>query len=609
MRTSPTASSPGSGPAGTSVPPVLDRLIPAPGLREVDSVTLALPLLEAWEVVRHTDLAESALIRGLFAVRTLPGRLRHEEAEPFHVRIDDLGSTAEQPGFQVLLDEPPEAVAVGAIGQVWRSDIPFVHVESAEAFAAFDDPGYARVAWSISLVELDERTTRVEVEVRVDATDEGSWRRFRRYFRFIGPGSRFIRRRLLAGLDRRWGVHRADHERDLPGDELLPDAAHQITQAVTIEAPPEAVWPWLVQMGCRRGGFYSIDLLDNGRRPSAREVHPELQDLAVGDVVAATPEGDDGFEVLVLEPDRLLVLGGLFDGDEERQLAFVAERPEHFWQVTWAFVLEPTADGATRLITRARAAHDSSKALHARVIRPMHHVMQASQLRHLKARAEGRLHDDTWREVLTGVGGAAVMAAGLLTPFLRDARSHWGVEPADAAATWPGDELVPEPRWQWTHGVEVDAPVEAVWPWVAQVGADRGGFYSYQWLENLPGCDLRNAETVHPDWALEVGDGLVLHPAMPPLPVVQVEPGRFLLAHGAPEPGTDLEHGSWADVTWLFHVEPLGAARCRVVSRYRCATSDDVATRLQMGATFVEPVGFAMDRKMLLGIKQRAETT
>jgi len=216
-------------------------------------------------------------------------------------------------------------------------------------------------------------------------------------------------------------------------------------------------------------------------------------------------------------------------------------------------------------------------------------------------------HDDTWRDVLSGAGGAGVVAAALLTPFLRPARNHWGLSPADADATYPGDDLVPEPRWQWTHGTEVDAPAEQVWPWVAQIGADRAGFYSYQWLENLPGCDLRNAESVHPEWALEVGDDLMLHPDMPPLVVVEVSPGRSLVTRGAPAAGTDLEHGTWADVTWLFVVEPLGPDRCRVISRYRCATSDDVATRLQMGSTFLEPIGFAMDRKMLLGIKARAE--
>jgi hypothetical protein len=595
------------GPAATGAD-ALDRLIPAPGLQELDSVDLALPAGEAWELVRHADLAESPLIRALFTVRTLPRRLVHRDRapEPFSVRLDDLVSTDEQPGFGLLVDDPPQRVVVGAIGKVWQPTIDFVHVPDAAAFAAFDEPGYARVAWAVTLTPLTAETRRLDLEVRVDATDAVSWSSFRRYFHLIGPGSRFIRHRLLAGLAARHGLDRAEHDRRLAGDGYLPAASDQLTHGITIEATPDEIWPWLVQMGCRRAGFYSIDLVDNTGR-SAREVHPELQHLAVGDVIPATPDGDDGFEVLHLEPGRALILGGLYDVDAGGQLRFAAPRPARFWQVTWAFVLQPRADGTTRLVVRARAEHDPCEGFHARWIRPVHHLMESAQLRHLKARVEGRLPRDDWRDVAAGAGGAAVMAAALLTPFLRAARSHWGVDAETANRNLSGDDLVPDPRWQWTHGIDIDAAAEAVWPWVAQVGADRAGFYSYQWLENLPGCALRNAETVHPEWAVKAGDGLLLHPEMPPLPIVHVEPGRCFVAHAAPEPGTDLSRDHWAHVSWLFLVEPLGPDRCRVISRYRCATSDDLAARLQFGPTLLEPIGFAMDRRMLQGIRRRAE--
>ncbi len=111
------------------------------------------------------------------------------------------------------------------------------------------------------------------------------------------------------------------------------------------------------------------------------------------------------------------------------------------------------------------------------------------------------------------------MLVSLLTPFLRRTRNHWGVSPAEAEAPRPGDELVPAPVWAWTHGVQIDATPEQVWRWTAQVGADRAGFYSYQWLENLVGCELRNADAVHPEWELKVGDALLLHPKAPPLRV------------------------------------------------------------------------------------------
>src|SRR6185436_9994343 len=118
------------------------------------------------------------------------------------------------------------------------------------------------------------------------------WQRFRRYFRLIGPGSHFIRHTALAAFERRFASPESrEDERPLPGDELLPDAVGQLTHGITIGAPPDQIWPWLVQMGCRRAGYYSIDLLDNGGVPSAREIHPELGEVRVGDVLPATPEG------------------------------------------------------------------------------------------------------------------------------------------------------------------------------------------------------------------------------------------------------------------------------------------------------------------------------
>jgi hypothetical protein len=122
------------------------------------------------------------------------------------------------------------------------------------------------------------------------------------------------------------------------------------------------------------------------------------------------------------------------------------------------------------------------------------------------------------------------MAAALATPFRRDHRCRWGLDPATAGRALPGDDLVREARWSWTHGIEIDVPAADVWPWVAQIGADRGGFYSYQWLENLFGCRVRNADAIHWDWELREGDGLVIHPGRPPLRLVEVRRGRHLVA-------------------------------------------------------------------------------
>jgi hypothetical protein len=585
----------------------LDRLMPTPALAEIDHVDVAAPAARVWDAVRHLDLAGSALVRALFALRTLPGRL-HGERAALRLRLDDLVSSPDHPGFQILVDDPPREIVVGAIGKVWQLDIPFVHVNDAIAFAAFNEPDFAKVAWAIRVIPEAEESTRVELELCVDTTDQDALKKFRRYFRVIGPASRFMRHVLLAQLVRELGTpEQRENQRPFPSDALLPDAAEQITHAITIAAAPEIVWLWLVQMGCRRGGFYSIDLLDNAGVPSARELHPELLHLTVGEIIPATPDGDDGFEVLGIDEPRALALGGLFDPDAGRQLPFAAPRPTRYWHVTWVFALERLDGNRTRLHVRARAAFSPSQRLHAAWIRPVHHLMQTAQLRHLAARAEGRLPRESGRDLLEGTGGAAIMAVSLFTPFLRGAREHWGIYPSIARRTYPGDDLIPDPRWSWTHGIEVQAPADDVWPWIAQMGADRGGFYSYQWLENIAGCDLRNAERIHPEWEHHEGETLSLHPTMPAMRIAALERGRYLLAHGAPDPQAQAAGKPWASATWLFFIEPLGEASCRVISRFRAACSDDLATRLSFGPTFNEPVGFAMDRRMLMGIKARSE--
>ncbi len=582
----------------------LDLVLPTPRKLELSSVELAIPPEEAWQLVRHEDLARSPLVKALFALRTLPSRFSGT-VEKIELRLDAIVSSPEHPGFRILVEESSEVV-VGAIGKVWQLDIPFVHVADAAAYAAFAEAGWVKVAWALRVLPWGERDSKVEIEVRVDATDDASWKRFEHYWRVIGPGSHFIRRTLFAALAREHGRPESrEDDRPLPGDALLPDAAGTLTHGITIDAPPEHVWPWLVQMGGGRAGFYSLDALDNAGVPSAREIHPELQSLEVGQVIPATPGGKDGFEVLSIEPHRALVLGGLFDPSAKAQLPFMSPRPAHFWQVTWAFALEPLDGSHTRLHVRARAAFSEDHRLHATWITPVHGLMETAQLFNLKRRVEGKARDG-WRDVAEGLGGASIMVAAMLTPFLRSGQRRWGVDEATAARRYPGDHRVPSPSSLWTHGIEIAAKAEEVWPWIAQIGADKGGFYSYQWLENIAGCEVKNAERVHPEWEVKVGDGLKLHPEMPPLPIVEVARGRYWLAFAQAEPAAKTAGKGWVETSWLFLLEPLDHARCRFISRYRSVTSDDLATKLAYGVA-IEPIGFAMDRRMLLGVKERAE--
>jgi hypothetical protein len=186
----------------------LQRLIPRPNLLEIDCIDVHAPAVRVWDWVRQAELAHGSAIRALFSLRNLATR-RAGGVSPT-IRIDDLRSSPEHPGFQILADEPPHELAVGAIGKVWRLDIPFVHVGDDRSFAAFSQPDYIKVAWAIRVLPRGPRKSHVEVEVRVASTDEASWRKFRRYFRLIGPFSRFIRRSLLRTLARDAAAHRTD---------------------------------------------------------------------------------------------------------------------------------------------------------------------------------------------------------------------------------------------------------------------------------------------------------------------------------------------------------------------------------------------------------------
>jgi hypothetical protein len=144
--------------------------------------------------------------------------------------------------------------------------------------------------------------------------------------------------RILRPWQLRWGATYDEISRTLPGDELVADPTFNATRALTIVARPDHIWPWLRQVGVTRAGWYSYDLLDNLARPSAREIIPELQDVAVGDVVPLSPDGKQGVQILALDLPRSMLWGTLPD-------------------TTWLWVCEPRADGTTRLITRIRSRY------------------------------------------------------------------------------------------------------------------------------------------------------------------------------------------------------------------------------------------------------------
>jgi len=402
----------------------------------------------------------------------------------------------------------------------------------------------------------------------------------------------------------------------LPGDGLVDRPELDKTFTLDIAAPEAAVWPFLIQMGYGRAGWYTWWPFDNGGNDSADGVVPELQRLDVGDVLPDGPDAARGlgfWRVVELTPPTCMVLFSRRAATSGREIPDGEAIDGPAYECSWAFHLRPTSTGC-RLVVRVRAQALGFTAgrlarIARRVIDDGDTVMEWTMMNGIKARAE-RVHRPRERDlhpVLDGLRGAAIIAFDFATPFARRARSLWGIDAAEAARPHPGDELVPEPRWGWTHAIEIDAPAEEVWPWVAQVGADRGGFYSYEWLENIAGCGLRNAETIHPEWEVSLGDGILLHPRIPRLEVVRVEPGCYFVAHIPADAAAVAAGKPWGTVSWLFLVEALGARQCRFVSRYRVACSDDVASRIAFGPPVIEPISFAMDRRMLQGVKERAE--
>jgi len=208
-------------------------------------------------------------------------------------------------------------------------------------------------------------------------------------------------------------------------------------------------------------------------------------------------------------------------------------------------------------------------------------------------------------------GALQVGGTLILSPFLRGWYNRWGATPEEVAGPLPGDELVPEFRLGYTRAITVAAPTELVWPWLAQMGQGRGGLYSYDGLENLAGCQIHSVEHILPEYQdVQVGNLIRLGPqGYPCFAVASTEPGRVLVLVSAnPQTGQPVQYTEPTDkgysiATWQFILQPLDEHTTRLLVRQRLSFSPDFAWVWRL----TEPVGFIMERKMMLGIRQRAE--
>lgn len=182
---------------------------------------------------------------------------------------------------------------------------------------------------------------------------------------------------------------------------------------------------------------------------------------------------------------------------------------------------------------------------------------------------------------------------------------NWGATKEECTMTLPGDELVKAPMVQTTEAVSIDAPVAKVWPWLVQIGQDRGGLYTFESLENLFGLRFCNADQIHPQWQhLDVGDVVRLAPTGwmglrdgVALRVVDtVAEQRIVLRTAPPEL-------PW-DAVWSLHIVPHWEDRCRLIIRRRARMRHPGEV---LAVELAGPLTALLTRGMLIGIKRRAE--
>lgn len=207
-----------------------------------------------------------------------------------------------------------------------------------------------------------------------------------------------------------------------------------------------------------------------------------------------------------------------------------------------------------------------------------------------------------------------VSAAGLGAYILlfQPWQKRWGATDEEIKRTQPGDELIPHPDMNLTRAITIQARPAEIWSWLVQIGQGRGGFYSYDWLENLIGAKMKNAEGINPAWQhISVGDIIPVEPGGKGFKVLGVEPERALVIGSvkANDEGVlEFFKQGLPAFTWAFILAAIDSEHTRLISRFRGQTPQHQPLTARLTAFFFfDPLDFLMTRKMLLGIKRRAE--
>jgi hypothetical protein len=224
------------------------------------------------------------------------------------------------------------------------------------------------------------------------------------------------------------------------------------------------------------------------------------------------------------------------------------------------------------------------------------------------------MHRHDLEHIADGVVGAAAIASTVLAnPLLRAFYRKWGATEHEAHKPLAGDELIPSPRMQYTRAISIKASPDRVWPWLIQIGYKRAGWYSYDVLEDIVGAaafvDGESAERVVPELQkLAVGDEVALHEDLA-FRVHTLQAPRTLILSDMRENGSE----DYMRCSWAFVLEdpedlelPEFAGGTRLLIRWRLDYTPTRSNDL-MWKVFVEPINFVMERKMMLGLKHRAE--
>jgi hypothetical protein len=199
--------------------------------------------------------------------------------------------------------------------------------------------------------------------------------------------------------------------------------------------------------------------------------------------------------------------------------------------------------------------------------------------------------------------GAAMFAYHM---YIRPWHRHWGASFEEMTCPLPGDHVLPTAEIQITHAITIDAAPHDVWKWLVQIGQDRGGFFSYDWLENVFDLQIHNVDRIVPAFqSLKVGDFVRgarrgwlggRFDDVAGWYVVELEPDRTLVLRD------EIDHGSWA-----FELRPVGEHKTRLIIRARGSKPPTFGMKA-LNYFFWEPAHFIMERKMLLTLKEKAES-